>query len=247
MDAIDFTLAAAIIFLAYLVRGISGFGSALVAVPLLAHFLPLTFVVPWIAATDVLAAVVLTRSGLKGGHVRWQEIGWLLPAAALGMVAGIQLLVNLDREPLLTALGIFVTAFGVRNLLGLHGDRPVSRYWALPAGVLGGGIGAVFSTGGPPFVIYLTHRLRDKSELRATLSGLFLIEGSLRVGGLMLAGLFFQEGMGGYLIAGIPLMAAGLWVGHHIHLGLTHRQMTVAVGLLLLGSGLSLLWRVITA
>jgi uncharacterized membrane protein YfcA len=244
MEATDFILAAAVILLAYLVRGISGFGSALVAVPLLAHFLPLTFVVPWMVVMDTLAALLLARSGQRSGHVRWGEIRWLVPSALLGIVAGIRLLVSLDPEPLLVALGLFVAGFGVRNLLGFHGERPVARWWALPAGILGGGIGALFATGGPPMVIYLTHRLRDKSELRATLSGLFLIEGSLRVLGLTMAGLLFQPQMGWYLLAGVPLMLTGLMVGNRIHLNLGQRQMAVAIALLLIGSGLSLLWRV---
>jgi uncharacterized membrane protein YfcA len=244
METIDFFLAAAVILLAYLVRGISGFGSALVAVPLLAHFMPLTFVVPWVVVTDTLAALLLAHSGQRGGHVRWDEIGWLLPAALLGIVAGILLLVNLDPEPLLVALGLFVAGFGLRNLLGLHGERPVSRWWALPAGILGGSIGALFATGGPPMVIYLNHRLRDKAGLRATLSGLFLIEGSLRVVGLGMAGLLFQPQLGWYLLAGVPLMLAGLAIGNHIHLNLGQRQMAIAIALLLIGSGLSLVWRV---
>lgn len=247
VDPVELAAAAGIVFVAYLVRGVSGFGSALVAVPLLAQILPLTFVVPWVAAMDVLAALALTRSGRKSGYVRWAEIGWLVPAAVLGILVGLQLLVRVEREPLLVSLGVLVTAFGVRQLLGLHGDRPVSRWWALPAGVLGGGIGAVFATGGPPFVIYLTHRLPDKSVLRATLSGLFLIEGSLRLLALLLAGLFLQQGMGIYLLAGVPLMAAGLWTGHHIHVGLSQRQMAVAIAVLLIGSGLSLVGRVFQA
>jgi uncharacterized membrane protein YfcA len=193
---------------------------------------------------DTLAALLLARSGHRSGHVRWEEIRWLVPAALLGIVAGILLLVNLDPEPLVGVVSLFVAGFGVRNLLGLHGQRPVSRWWALPAGVLGGGIGALFATGGPPMVIYLTHRLRDKSELRATLSGLFLIEGSLRVLGLTMAGLLFQPQMGWYLLAGVPLMLTGLMVGNRIHLNLGQRQMAVAIALLLIGSGLSLLWRV---
>lgn len=245
MLAGDFVPAAAVVFLAYLVRGVSGFGSALVAVPLLAHFLPLTFVVPWVAAMDVLAALALTRSGAGGGHVRWREIAWLLPPAVIGILVGVRLLVAVDRDALLLVLGLFVAGFGLRSLLGLRSERPISRAWALPAGLLGGGIGAVFSTGGPPFVIYLTHRLHDKSVLRATLSGLFLVEGALRVAGLLAAGLLIQEGMGLYLLAGLPLMVAGLWAGHHIHLGMSQRQMTVAVGALLVGAGLSLMWRVL--
>jgi hypothetical protein len=244
LETLDFLLAAGVILLAYLVRGISGFGSALVAVPLLAHFLPLTFVVPWVVVMDTLAALLLVRSGQRSGHVRWEEIRWLVPAALLGIMVGILLLVNLNPRPLLVALGRFVAGFGVRNLLGLHGERPVSRWWAVPAGILGGGIGALFATGGPPMVIYLTRRLRDKSELRATLSGLFLIEGSLRVLGLGIAGLLFQPQLGWFLIAGVPLMLAGLTLGSHIHLKLGQRQMGVAIALLLTGSGLSLLWRV---
>lgn len=244
METLDFVLAAAVVLLAYLVRGISGFGSALVAVPLLVHFLPLTFVVPWVVVMDTLAALLLARAGQRGGHVRWEEIAWIIPAALLGIAIGILLLVNVEREPLLLALGLLVAAFGVRNLLGLHGERTVSRWWALPAGMLGGGIGALFATGGPPLVIYLTHRLHDKSELRATLSGLFLIDGSLRVAALFLAGLLFQPHMGHYLLAGVPLMLLGLYLGNHIHLSLGRRQMNIAIALLLVGSGLSLLWRV---
>jgi uncharacterized membrane protein YfcA len=244
VDTIDFALAAAVIFLAYLVRGVSGFGSALVAVPLLAHFLPLTFVVPWMVVMDTLAALVLARSGQRDGNVRWAEIGWMVPASLLGIVIGIALLVNVDRAPLMVALGLFIVSFGVRHLLGLHGERPVSRWWALPAGILGGGIGALFATGGPPMVIYLTHRLRDKGELRATLSGLFLIDGALRTAGLALAGLLLQDRMGGYLLAGVPLMAAGLYAGNHVHLNLDQRHMAVLIALLLVASGVSLLWRV---
>lgn len=244
MDPNDFFLAASVILLAYLVRGVSGFGSALVAVPLLAHFLPLTFVVPWIALMDVLGSVVLARQGQRGGHIEWSEVRWLLPAAMLGVVLGIQLLVSLPEAWLLGALGIFVVTFGLRNVLGLHSEKPIPRWWALPTGIVGGAISALFSTGGPPFVIYLGHRLPDKSRFRATLSTLFMLEGAIRVAGLVAFGLYWQANMLTYLLAGLPLMLAGLWLGHRIHVGLNQRQMALAIGLLLLVSGGSLLWRV---
>ena len=45
----DTYLAAFFILLcAYFIRGITGFGSGLIAIPLLAHFLPLSFVVPMV-------------------------------------------------------------------------------------------------------------------------------------------------------------------------------------------------------
>jgi len=134
--------------------------------------------------------------------------------------------------------------FGLRSLLGLHGERIISRPWALLAGMAGGGIGAVFSTGGPPYVIYLAHRLSDKGAMRATLSAIFLIDGGLRLAAIMLAGLLWLPDMGWYLLGALPLMGAGLALGDRVHVGLSARQMAVAVGALLLASGASLWLRV---
>lgn len=242
--ALDLVWAALVILLAYTVRGVTGFGSALIAVPLLAQRLPLTLVVPGIALLDLLAALALTRAGWRAGHVRWEELAGLIAAAALGIVLGIVLLLHLDPEPLLLALGLLVTGFGLRQWLGPGSTRRVSRWWALPAGVLGGGIGAAFATGGPPFVIYLSHRLHDKAALRASLSAVFLIEGGLRIAGLALAGLLWQDRMALLLLAGLPLMAAGLWLGQRLHRRLAAQRLRRLVGLLLVAAGLSLCVRV---
>jgi hypothetical protein len=231
----------AIILMAYFIRGITGFGSGLIAVPLLAHLLPLQFVVPLCLMLDFSASLVLSRHGRR--QVRWDEIRPLLPFTVIGIVLGALLLLNLPREPLLTSLGLFVMLFGVRYVFNIHGDRIVSRLWAMPAGLLGGMIGALFGTGGPPYVIYLTHRLRDKSELRATFSGLFLLEGALRILTFIAAGLLLQAQLFTTILSAIPVMAAGLYLGNKVHVGISQRQLILLIGLLLVVSGGSLLWR----
>jgi uncharacterized protein len=232
-----------ILFLAYFLRAITGFGSALVAVPLLALWLPLSFVVPWIVTLDVLAALALTLAGGCKGKVAWVEIGWLIPAAAVGMVIGSALLVRLPESWLLGVLGILVIVFGLRALLRLQGEAPMSRGWAWPAGALGGAIGALFATGGPPFVIYLSHRLDDKTLLRGTLSALFLLEGSARLATFAATGLLTQNGLGQAVTMGLPLLALGLWLGHRVHLRIAQTQLTRLIGGLLLVSGSLLFWR----
>ena len=241
ITATTLSIAAAIILLAYFIRGISGFGSGLIAIPLLAHFLPLQFVVPLILVTDFTASILLGSGTHR--HARWREIGWLLPTAALGLVLGVTLLINLPKQPLLTALGLIVFAFGARSLFNIHGERTIPRHWALPTGLIGGTVSALFGTGGPPYVIYLTHRLRDKSELRATFTGLFLIEGAMRVVIYIIAGLLLQDGMPWALAGALPLMALGLYAGHRVHMGITQVQMQRIIGALLLLSGTSLLWK----
>lgn len=232
---------AIIILFAYFARGITGFGSGLIAVPLLAHLHALTFVVPLILITDLTASVLL--GGGTRRAIRWGEIGRLLPGSLIGIVVGAALLVNVPKAPLLAALGVIVLAFGARSALNIHGSKTISRWWAGPAGLAGGTLGALFGTGGPPYAIYLTHRLRDKGALRATFSGLFLIDGGIRVVAFLAAGLLVQPDLPRALLATLPLMGLGLYVGHRVHLGISQTQMQCLIGLLLVASGTSLLWK----
>ena len=228
-----------IILFAYFLRGITGFGSGLIAIPLLAHFLPLTFVVPMVLVLDFVASIVLSRH--MHLQVRWDEIRFLLPPSIVGILAGSFLLVNLPREPLLVGLGLFVIFFGLRYLFNVHSEKPISRWWSIPTGLSGGLIGALFGTGGPPYVVYLSHRLHDKTQLRGTLSGLFMLDGALRVITFLFIGLLLQNEMLRALLLARPLMGLGLYLGNRVHLGITSRQQLALIGALLLMSGGSLL------
>lgn len=230
--------------LAYFVRGITGFGSALVAVPLMAHVLPLTVVVPAILVADLGASLVL--GGMDRRQVAWRELAPLIPAGMTGAVAGVALLTALPTGWLLTALGLFVVAFGLRSLLVTPGTQPASRWWALPAGLVGGTVGSMFGTGGPPYVIYLSHRLRDKTALRATFSGLFMIDGGFRALLFASAGLFHDSRTFWLMALGLPAMLLGLRLGHRVHLSISNTQMMKGIGLLLLASGASVLLRAAT-
>jgi uncharacterized protein len=233
--------AAVILLTAYVIRGITGFGSGLISVPLLALFLPLQFVVPLVLLLDFTASLVI--GGLHFKRVRWNEIGVLIPFGIVGVILGTTLLVKLPAEPMLLALAAFVFAFAVRSILNIHGDRPASRLWAVPASLTGGTVGALFGTGGPPYVIYLTHRIRDKSDLRATFSALFFFEGMTRIASFLVAGLLLTAKVWvAYLIA-LPLVLGALYLGGRVHVGLSQVQMTRLVGGLLLVSSLSLLYK----
>ncbi len=208
---------------------------------MLAHFLPLQFVVPFVLVLDFTASIAL--GGKTRKHLNWSELKPLLPFSAAGVLLGATMLIHMPREPLLIGLGVFVLIFGVRTLLNIHGEKPISRLWAVAAGLTGGTVGALFGTGGPPYIIYLSHRLKDKAELRATFSGLFTLEGGLRIITFLATGLLLQNGMLVALLAALPVMAIGLYLGHRAHLGISSRQMFYLIGVLLIGSGASLVWK----
>ena len=241
MTAFEITYAIGVLALAYFIRGISGFGSGLVSVPLLALVFPLSLVVPAILLLDFTASLVL--GGVNFKQVRWDEVKPLVPFGMIGVALGTTLLVSLPKEPLLIGLGVFILAFAVRSLLNLHGDKTVSRKWAAPASLTGGTVGGLFGTGGPPYVIYLQHRLKDKGELRATLSGVFFLEGLFRIGSFIAAGLLIQAEVWQGFLLGLPIALAGLYGGSHVHTGLSQTQMVRVIGALLLLSSLSVFFK----
>ncbi|MEW6133955.1 MAG: sulfite exporter TauE/SafE family protein [Pseudomonadota bacterium] len=237
MTAFEIAYAAGVLLLAYFLRGISGFGSGLVAVPLLALVFPLPIVVSVVLLLDFAASLAL--GGVNFRQVRWDEVRPLVPFGVIGVILGTTLLVSLPRQPLLIGLGVFILFFAARSLLNLHGEKPVSRLWAMPASLVGGTVGGMFGTGGPPYVIYLQHRLKDKGQLRATLSGVFFLEGLLRIGTFIAAGLLVNADIWLSFALGLPVALAALYGGSHVHTGLSQAQMTRVIGALLLLSSLS--------
>ncbi len=227
-----------ILILAYVIRGITGFGSGLISVPLLALELPLTTVVPLILLTDFTASLAL--GGLHLQKVAWSEIRRLLLAGAVGVLIGAQLLVSLPRESLLLVLGTVVIAFALRTLLSRQTPLPpISPRWAWPTGLLGGTISALFGTGGPPYVMYLTRRIVDKGVMRATLSGLFFFEALVRIGVFSVGGVLTRETLWLFGLA-VPVTLSALWLGSRIHTRLSNEALLRLVSLILLGSGLAL-------
>lgn len=236
----DHLYAIAVLLLAYFVRGISGFGSGLIAVPLLALRFPLQEVVPFMLISDFSASALV--GGVTFNHVQWREIRLLLPFSLIGVVIGTSLLVSLPPTILLTVLSLFILAFALRSLL-MHssGFQAVSTAWAYPAALTGGAVGGLFGTGGPPYVIYLSHRVEDKSVLRATLSGLFFLEGLIRIITFLAVGLLLDSEVWRNCLFAAPIIIAALYAGSHVHAKLTNAQMTRLIGALLLVSSASLL------
>ena len=66
-----------IIFLSYMIKGLSGFGSGLVAIPLLALFLPITMIVPLLGLLSY--SVTIMQSMHLRKQVVWRDMLPLIP------------------------------------------------------------------------------------------------------------------------------------------------------------------------
>jgi len=134
-----------IIFLSYTIKGLSGFGSGLVAIPLLAFFLPITLIVPLLGLLSYSGTIMQSMHLRK--QVVWRDMLPLIPFSLMGIAIAVWLLVNVDEVFLIRVLGIFVLMYAVYSLFPRSSYRG-SRKWAIIAGSLGGMVGALFGTGG---------------------------------------------------------------------------------------------------
>ena len=235
--------AAAIVTLGYAVYGLTGFGSAIVAMPLLALFFPLRFAVPMMLVFDLFAGLLL---GLKSRqHLSKAELLQLLPIVAVGMLAGVTLLVRAPERWLLIGLSAFVIAYAAWSLLSRVVPTPVSRRWAFPAGLIGGAFTALYGTGGPIYTIYLARRLPDKAQLRATIGVLIFGTALIRLVLFTGSGFYTQAGLLPLAFALLPCALIGYGLGSRLHARMsTQRAMQAVWGLLIVG-GASLLLRAI--
>lgn len=241
------TLACAplIVLLAYTILGITGFGASITAMPLLAHLLPLRFVVPMLLLLDFSASLIIgTRNRTAIAH---PELRLIVPFMFLGIALGATVLVHAPATWLMFTLGVFVLCYAAYGMLARAEAQPMGRVWAAPLGTLGGVFSALFGSGGPVYAIYLARRLPDKSVLRATIATVISISAVSRLGVFAVAGLYAQRNMLQAAACLFPFMLTGLWLGNRLHQRLAARRVMQGLWMILILGGASLLVRSLLA
>lgn len=225
----------------YLMFGATGFGASIVSVPIIAHILPLTFVVPMMTVIDCGAAAMAGTRQWR--HVDWREFRRLLVPLLVGIGAGLTLLLQLPRNASLLALGVFVAGYAAYTLSGAREWRAIHTLWAIPLGLVGGVFSALFGTGGPVYMVYLSARIADKTALRATSSLVVALSVVIRVLAFVFSGMLLQQGL--LLLAGLllPVMLAGYALGSRLHARLSGGSVRRWIAWMLLVNGVVLVAR----
>jgi uncharacterized membrane protein YfcA len=230
-----------IIILAYTVFGLTGFGSAITAMPMLVQVIPLKMAVPLMLVFDLACALLL---GLKNWRVVDRKELWrLVPFMLVGMGVGIVTLVKAPERLLLLTLGVFILSYSAWSLLLHREPQPVGKAWSMPFGVVGGMFTAMFGTGGPFYTIYLARRLDDKLILRATISAVIFFSGLSRAVLFTGAGLYHQHSVLQLALLLLPCALGGLYIGNHLHKRLPAQRVVQLIWAILIVGGVSLIWR----
>ena len=199
-----------IIFMAGLTQGLSGFGSVLLSIPLLAIFLDIKTVIPLTALVGLSMSLVLLF------HLRpyldWKKIYPLLIAAIPGIPLGVIFLKKLDKTVILCVLGIVLIAYSLYSLLSRSTGKRIRGHWAYPFGFIAGCLGGAFGATGPAVIVYTSLQTWSKDQIKVTLQGFFVISSAIIVLFQALNGLTTITVLRFYGVS-LPMLILGTYVG----------------------------------
>jgi uncharacterized protein len=198
------------VFLASVLRGFTGFGFGLAAVPLLSLALRPTEVVPMVVTLQVIIGGFGLRSAW--GQCDWRSVRLLFPGLVVGVPIGFLILTEVPANLVRLTIG-GVIAFSVLLIhRGLRLAPNPSRLVSFAVGLTSGVISGLASMGGPPIVVYLLAVGHSAARMRATAIVYFMLSGCVSFAPMAVRGLITRDILI-WSVASLPVMFAGTRVG----------------------------------
>jgi uncharacterized membrane protein YfcA len=175
------------------VRGFSGFGFSLAAVPILALTLPTVQIVPAVLPIEI--AFGLATIPAQWRHVAWHPFRWLILGTLVGTQIGLIILTSLP--PAVLRLLVGATVLAAVSLMWR--SRPS---WSLRprglwlTGLLSGLLNGATSLSGPPAILALLGSGLVESQARATMMAFVGASAVIAAVAVWLKGLYGWESLG---------------------------------------------------
>lgn len=158
---------AATAFVAGLMRGFAGFGSALTIVPVTSAVAG-----PLVAVPAVVLMHIVTGAQLLPGALRAVDWGRAWPLSLAGVAAvpvGAWLLVSQDPEHIRRGISLLIIVFAVLMLRGWRYTGRINNWVTTAVGGTGGVISGAAMIGGPPVVMFLLAGPHRAAQNRGTI------------------------------------------------------------------------------
>jgi uncharacterized membrane protein YfcA len=201
---------ALIAFCAGFIQGLSGFGSVLLSLPLLALFLEVKTAIPVVALFGVALSIFLLVKLRQ--HWDWKKVYPLCLGSIPGAPVGVWFLNRTEAQFIQWTVGAVLIAYALYSLLLKPAAQATGTAWAYLCGFIAGCLGGAISASGPPVIVYTSLQPWSKDQIKVTLQGFFVISGIVviifqAIGGLVTERVLF------YFLAALPLLLGGTWVG----------------------------------
>ncbi|MEP5569291.1 MAG: sulfite exporter TauE/SafE family protein [Halioglobus sp.] len=201
------------VFAATILRSFTGFGFALVAVPVLALFMPPAEVVVLSSAMAFTLSLLSVPS--FSSVVSFQEMKPLLLMSLIGtaLAAWTVAWIPLDLFQLCVGVSVLVACVGI---VLSRPEKPI-RGKSLPwlAGLLSGAMNGAIAIPGPPMIIYAMLTEFDPVRSRAMLMAFFLASSGFALLSYTAAGIVELQSVKYYLFT-VPVLFVGDRLGHRL-------------------------------
>jgi hypothetical protein len=229
---------AGVAFMAAFVQGVTGFGSALVAMPLLALVLDVRAAAALVALLSLainLALLLPARRALP-----WRMVAPLLAGSVVGVPLGVLFLAGADPRVARGILGAVLIVASAAMLRARRTHLGPELGPALVAGALAGLLGGAFNANGPVVTLYAAARGWGKEETHATLQLYFFASG-LAIAALHgAAGITDRRVLLAAALA-LPALALGSLAGWAVQRRVSEKRFRTLLLVALLGVGAVLL------
>jgi len=201
----ELALVILIMFVAIFTQTFSGWGLALVAMPLLSLVIGLAPARPLVALAAVSAQVAVLLRYRRAMHL--QSVWQLLLGALIGIPIGVYGLIHIPEHVTMGVLGAVVLAYALYGLFRFRLPEVRHQSWGYLAGFLGGLLGGAYNTSGPPVVMYGHCREWPPARFKSNLAGFFFVSNSVIIVNHFVAGNVTTQ-TGRYFLYALPAMAA---------------------------------------
>ena len=162
-----------VIFLSSIIQGLTGFGFALVSVPIMMFLLSPKVVVPIVVIHGLVINLIILFEARK--WVNLKRIWPLMIAGAAGVPIGTYLLIALDASILKIFIGSVIIPFAITSLAGFKKPIQNERLAFAPVGITSGLLASSTSLSGPPVILFFVNQGIEKVIFRANLVAYFTV------------------------------------------------------------------------
>lgn len=202
--------AAATALVAGVTRGFSGFGGALIFVPLVSAAFGPEVAAPVLLIIDAVLTAPITLRVLR--DCTWHEVAPLAASAIIAVPFGVFVLNHADPVLLRWALAILALSLLALLVSGWRYSGRPSLPVTVGVGLVAGTFGGAAQMSGPAVVAYWLGGGHSAAQVRANLFGFFALATIASAAGYAWTGLFTHEVGRMSLLLG-PLYAVGLFIG----------------------------------
>ncbi|MGL4392789.1 MAG: sulfite exporter TauE/SafE family protein [Fusobacteriaceae bacterium] len=232
------TLFLIVIFSTNIIQGITGFAGTVLAMPPIILLQGIDIAKPILNLLGLLASVWMVFRDLKKVNIK--ELFKIISFMLIGMILGIYAYDLIPTHILIKFYAAFIIAIALKGIF--IKNETETREWIMVLIIfLSGIIHGLFISGGPLLMIYALKKLKDKSEFRATISGVWIFLNTYLAFSHYRSGLFTSETINKFLWSIIPLFF-GLVIGNKLHHKMKANTFLILTYILLIISGAILLF-----